>query len=158
MTLVRAPGSIEQALDKIAGEPLLGGWSNMAAVVSRSENTVRNWANPTTEESIPIELALRLDLAWQKAGMTGAPIRDAYNALADQLREAEFGCQLELLRAAAKFARENGEAEEWSMLAALPEATTADIDKAAQEVSHAVAHGQGLLGIFRRVRRTRAPP
>lgn len=160
VTHARAPGSIEQALDRIAGEPLVGGWAAMATIVERGESTVRNWANPTTPESIPLDLALRLDLAWQKAGLAGAPIRDAYNGLADQLREAEFGCQLELLRAAAVFARENGEAEEWAMLAALPEASVADIDKAVQETSHAVAHGQGLLSIYRRLRRSRsrAPP
>ncbi|MCC2978884.1 hypothetical protein [Sphingomonas sp. IC4-52] len=160
MTIARAPGSIEQALDKIAGEQLLGGWAGMAGVVDRAENTVRNWANPNTPESIPLDLALKLDLAWQMAGLIGAPIRDAYNALADQLREAEFGCQFELLRGAAAFAKENGEAEEALMLLALPGADEAAIAKAEREVSQVVALADNLRGMIRRLRRSpnRSPP
>lgn len=155
----RAPGSIEQALDKLAGEPLLGGWTNLAAIVGRAENTVRNWANPTTDESIPLALALRLDLAWQRAGLLGAPIRDAYNALADQQREGEFGCQIELTRGTAVFARENGQAEEALLMASLPGAGEAEIAAAERELSDVTALASDLAGKLRRLRRSsRAPP
>lgn len=158
MTHHRAPGSIEQALDKIAGEPAIGGWANMAVITGRTEGTVRNWANPTTDETIPLGLALVLDRAWQQAGLIGAPIRDAYNALADQMREAEFGCQIELTRGTAHFARETGEAEEALLLATLPSAGDAEFAKAEQEVNHVTAHAAGLLGMLRRLRRARPPP
>lgn len=155
MTLVKPPGSLEQALDRIAG---VIPWPKMAEIAGRAESTVRDWANPTTDTSVPLALALRLDLAWQRAGQLGAPILHAYLALADQAREAEFGCQVELTRGVAVFARENGQAEEAALLATLPGADDADFVKAEREISEAAAHATGLLGMLRRLRRTRAPP
>lgn len=155
MTLLKPPGSIEQALDRISG---VIAWAEMARIVDRTEGTVRNWANPTTDESVPLALALRLDLAWQRAGQLGAPILHAYLALADQAREAEFGCAIELTRGTAAFARENGEAEEALLLATLPGAAEEDFAKAEHEVSQVTAHATSLLGMLRRLRRTRAPP
>ena len=155
MTLMRAPGSIEQALDRIAG---VIGWAAMGEIVGRAEATVRNWANPTTDESVQLPQAVKLDLAWQRAGQVGAPLLHAYMALADQPREAEFGCQLELTRGTAVFARENGEAEEALLLATLPGAGPAEFVAAERHVRDVTAHATGILGMLRRLGRARAPP
>ena len=155
MTYLKPPGSIEQALDRISG---VIDWASMASIVERTEGTVRHWANPATPESVPLTLAIRLDLAWQAAGQIGAPLLNAYMALVDKAREAEFGCQIELTRATAVFARENGQAEEAALMLTLPDADEADFVKAEQEVEHVVAHASGMLGLIRRLRRSRQPP
>ncbi len=155
MTLAKPPGSIEQALDRISG---VIAWPEMAAIVGRAESTVRNWANPTTEESVPLTLAVQLDLAWQRAGQLGAPLLNAHMALADRARVNDLGCQLELTRGVALLARENGQAEEAALLATLPGADDTAFALAEREVNDAVAQATGLLGMLRRLRRTRAPP
>ena len=67
MTLHRPPLSIDAGLARIAGQ-LPDGWAGMAQAVERSESLVRAWGQPGRRERIPLEEAIRLDLAYRAAG------------------------------------------------------------------------------------------
>lgn len=152
MTVVRAPGSIEQALDRISG---IIPWVEMAVIVDRDVSTVRNWSLPHTRESIPITLAVKLDLAWQREGQLGAPLLNAYMALVDAAREEEVGCQVELTRNLAAFAKETGEAVEATALGTLPDADDGVLANADRQLNDVDVQVSIMRSLIRRIRRTR---
>lgn len=109
MTKLRPPSSIDAALSRIAGL-VPDGWAGMAAVVDRRERTVRNWGDPDTPESIPLECAIALDLAYIDAGGVGAPIHETYALQLDLQLQTRYGDALQLAALNADFIREAGEA------------------------------------------------
>ena len=122
MTKSRPPLSIDAALGRIAGQ-LRGGYDDMALECGRATRTVRHWSDPDAEESIPIECAIKLDLAFQAAGGTGAPIFETY-ALQLELAAADrFADSMELARRIPDIIRECGEANAALVEAADPSAT-----------------------------------
>lgn len=109
MTKLRAPGSIDAALSRIAGL-VPDGWAGMASTVDRKERTVRNWGDPDTPESIPLECAIALDLAYIAAGGVGAPIHETYALQLNLQLQTQFGDILQLATLNAEFILEAGQA------------------------------------------------
>lgn len=137
MTKARAPLSIDAALARIAGH-LPNGFPEMAAVAKREVRTVRNWSDPDTPESVPVECAIALDLAYIAAGGTGAPIFEAYAHQLEIAAATHFADQQQLLRHAQAVAKETGEANSAIIGAAQPSATEADRRAALTEIEEAI--------------------
>ncbi|HKY80855.1 MAG TPA: hypothetical protein VJM09_05215 [Sphingobium sp.] len=133
MTKRRAPLSIDAALARIAGQ-LHGGWTEMADVAGYVERTVRAWGDVDREEQINLPSAIRLDIAFQAAGGTGAPIFEAYGDMVRAAQADAFGSKQELHREAIALIKENGEAEMALLEAALPGSGPAEEAKAQREL------------------------
>ncbi|MEM9965522.1 MAG: hypothetical protein AAGC58_09265, partial [Asticcacaulis sp.] len=105
MTKLRPPLSVYRALSRIAD---IIGWDGCAAVCGKTEWTMRKYADPDAEREISLRDAIRLDLAYRRAGGRGMPLFQAY-ALRLEIEEwhDEDGCFIGLAREAA---RESGEA------------------------------------------------
>lgn len=116
MTKRRSALTFERALSSVAGSI---GWAAAAAIVGRSENTVRNWSDEDSAAGIRLDAALRLDVAFHQAGGEGWPFLHCY-ALRVEADSADAGADAHALtRAAAVAAREGGEAIEATIAAAL---------------------------------------
>lgn len=138
MTSVRPPLSIDGALARIAGQ-MPGSWHEMATIVGRADSTVRNWGNPNTSESIPIDSAIQLDIAYQAAGGIGAPIYETYSLQLETALAERFSCAIALARKTMTAIREGGEAHEALVAATLPGASDRDRAEAAREVEEGIA-------------------
>lgn len=138
MTKLRQPLSPYRALMRIAD---LIGYDGCAAVLNKTEWTIRKYADPDTEREISLRDAIRLDLAFSRAGGDGAPLFEAYAArLATELEPVDEAGHL--IHDSREAARECGEALD----AALGVATgLGDRKEALREVSEAVAAFQKLL-------------
>lgn len=137
MTVHRAPTSIDHALARIAGQ-LEGGWVGMARTVSRSETTVRAWGQPGRREQIPMAAAIALDLAFQAAGGTGAPIFETYALQLDLACINRFADRAALGVHLASVIKESAEAESAMLSAILPDAGPAEIRRALRELEEAL--------------------
>lgn len=137
VTVVRPALTIDGALARIAGH-LRGSWAEMAIVVDRAENTVRDWGNPNAGVSVPIEAAIALDLAYMAAGGLSAPIHEAYGLLLETRFAQRFACAIELGRKTMAAIREGGEAHEALVAATLPGATDRDREQALREVEEGI--------------------
>lgn len=137
MTKHRAPLSIDAALARIAGQ-LEDGWKTMAEITGRERRTVQNWGDPDTPESVPINFAIALDLAYLAAGGSGTPIFEAYAHKLEQAEAANFADRYDLLRRAQAVAKETGEANSAILGAAQPNASAADKRAALTEITEAI--------------------
>lgn len=138
MTKLRPPISPHRALTRIAD---LIGYDGCAAVLNKTEWTIRKYADPDTEREISLRDAIRLDLAYQRAGGVGYPLFEAYAVRLeielDPVDEAGH-----LLHASREAAREGGEALDAALGIA---AGLGDRREALREVSEAVAAFKKLL-------------
>jgi hypothetical protein len=137
MTKFRPPLTVGDAIIRIAAQ-LDGGFREMAQVANREERTVRNWSDPDTPESIPVDCAIALDLAFAAAGGTGTPIFEAYGFQLKDAAAARFADQQQLLRLAQSVAKETGEANTAILGAAQPDASAADRRAALEEIGQAI--------------------
>lgn len=137
MTKARSPLSIEDALDRIAGQ-IPGGKNAMATIVDRQPRTVRNWGDPETPESIPMDCAIALDIAFQQHGGEGAPIFETYATLLDVARAQRFGDEFELSHRTQAAIKEGGEAFAALVAASRPGSSVQERQSAAREVLEAV--------------------
>ena len=147
MTKLRAPLSIEQALQRIAGQ-LASGVEGMAAVSARQPATIRSWMDPDRPEQVSLDAAIALDLAYQAEGGTGAPLFEAYAArlqLAEATRFADRHC---LLHHAHGVAKEGGEAIAAIIAAARPGASEADRRAAHRETAEAYEKIRDILPLL----------
>lgn len=153
MTHHRAPLTIDAALARIAGQ-LTGGWTEMAEVTERSESLVRAWGNPERREQIPLADAVRLDLAYRRAGGDGAPLYETYGCQLEHAGMFQFANEIALGRLAATAIREGGEAHAALVLAAQPgvdnkhhRATLREVDEAIASLQSARLHVAALAGL-----------
>jgi hypothetical protein len=149
MTKVRAPLSLDGALARIAGQ-LPGSWAEMAKEVDRSERQVRNWGDPDVPDAIPMPAAIKLDLAFQKAGGEGAPIHDVYALLLHTARSDAFADQIDLSRHTAVAIRENAEAACAQIRCTMPGASPNDLAAAVRETEEAINAATATLAVLRR--------
>lgn len=156
MTKRRAPLSADAALARIAGL-LPGSWAEMALIASRKERTVRNWGDPDTAESIPLDCAIALDIAFQAAGGEGAPLFETYALQLELACMDRFADRFTLGRHAALVIRETAEANAAIVLAAQPGATNADRRRAAREVEEALGVLKHALPLLRPEERGQGP-
>lgn len=147
MTKLRAPLSIEQALQRIAVQ-LPGGVETMAAVAHRQPGTVRAWMDPDRPEHIPFPAAIELDLAFQEHGGEGSPLFEAYGAALELASAARFSNQHHLLDRAHAVIKEGGEAFAAIINAARPGATESDKREAYREAAEAFEHFRDILPIL----------
>lgn len=138
MTKLRAPLSIDAALARIAGQ-LPQGWAGIGEATGRAERTARNWGDPDTPEAVPMDLAIRLDLAFQAAGGQGAPIFETYALQLELAAATRFADRFALAKLAAETVRECGEANSALITASQPEANTSDHINALREIEEAIA-------------------
>lgn len=137
MTKHRAPLTFDAALARIAGQ-VEGGYDALALRCGRGARQVRNWGDPDTPDSIPVDVALDFDLAYAEAGGEGSPYLEAFAHQREQLELAVHASRVALSHRAADFVREAGEAGSALVMAALPGATAADRRSAVKEVADVV--------------------
>ena len=147
MTKVRAPLTFDNALSRIAGQI---GWPAMAAATERKDRTVRNWGDPDTGESCPIDCALALDLAYGKGGGEGAPMFEVYALRLEADRAEIYADQAELTRRAIAGIKETSEAASAQLACTLPGATPADLVKAVRETEEAIAAETNTLALLKK--------
>ncbi|WP_443750362.1 hypothetical protein [Asticcacaulis solisilvae] len=109
MTKQRHPMTAYRALARIAGEI---GWDGAAAVLKKSESTIRKYADPDTEREISLQDAMRLDLAFRRAGGDGAPLYEAYTARLELDQVEDDDSPENLVRVTRTALRESTEAVE----------------------------------------------
>ncbi|MGA9659014.1 MAG: hypothetical protein WBQ60_07950 [Asticcacaulis sp.] len=146
MTKARAPLSPYRALIRIAD---LIGWDGCATVANKSEATVRSYSDPDTEREITLQAAMRLDLAFRRAGGDGSPLFEAYASRLDieldgNLVEAEH-----ILNASREAARESGEAIDAALHVGLGGGSRRE---AMREVSEAIGAFQSIMTKLKRMK------
>lgn len=147
MTKVRAPLSVEQALQRIAGQ-LPRGVDQMAEVAQRQPGTIRNWMDPERPEQVSIEAGIALDLEYQAEGGSGAPLFEAYAAKLDLGEAARFADRHRLLDYAHGVVKEGGEAHAALIAFARPGATELDRRHAFKEVAEAFEKLRDILPLL----------
>lgn len=136
MTKVRAPLSMEQALQRIAGQ-CSGGIEQMAQAVQRQASTVRAWMDPDRDEQASVEAGVELDLLFQAEGGEGCPIFEAYGAKLDLAAAQKFLMANRLQDYAVDVIREGGEAHAAIVAAARPGASPTERKIAHKEACEA---------------------
>lgn len=147
MTKNRAPLSIEQALQRIAGQ-LAAGVDAMAATANRQPGTVRAWMDPDRPEQVSLDAAIALDLAYQAEGGQGAPLFEAYATRLQLAEASRFADRHRLLDHAHGVAKEGGEAIAAIIAAARPDATDADHRAAHREAAEAYEKLRDILPLL----------
>lgn len=137
MTKRRAPLTIDAALARIAGQ-IPGGYDEMALIADRAVRTVRNWGDPDTPEQIPVDCAIRLDLAYQASDGPGAPIFESYAFQLELAASTRFADSYALAKLAPEVIRECGEANAAIVAAAQPGADDRLRQDALREAEEAV--------------------
>lgn len=149
MTKRRPPLSIDAALARIAGQ-LEDGWKSVGKAVARHPGYVRKWGDPDAREKMPIDDAIKLDLAYRAAGGDGAPIFECYAHLLDIEGGSWFADEAALGRLAAEIIRECGEAGSAIVLSSQPGAGPSQRQKTLREVEEAIGvltRARMLLGL-----------
>ena len=158
MTKHRAPLSIEQALQRIAGQ-LPGGIEEMARLTDHAPGYIRALGDPDRREKICVEDGIVLDIAFQAAGGIGAPIWEAYSYRLEMAEMSAFADRMSLGLLTAEVIKEGGEAHEALVRASQPGATAADRRAAEKEVGEALERlKQSLTHLSDSDPRERAPP
>jgi hypothetical protein len=122
----------------------------MGELTGRAERTVRNWGDPDTPDSVPMDCAIALDLAYQRAGGEDAPIHDVYELLLKTGREDNFADEFELSRRAGAAIKESGEAAQAQIACTLPGATAVDHEVAIRETEEAITAHTNTLALLRK--------
>lgn len=136
MTAVKPPMSIEAALARIAGQ-LEGSWAEMAEICNRALATVYAWGNSNVGDSIPMDCAIKLDIAYMRAGGIGAPIKSVYDLKVDCANRMAFADQAELASLTGKHIKESAEATIAQLACHQPGATPSDLRTAIRETQEA---------------------
>ena len=151
MTKRRAALSYELALTKIAG---LVGWERCAEVLDQSERTVRNWSDPDARAGIRMDAAEILDLEFQACGGSGSPLLECLALRQKSAAAQMWGSSEAITVAAAKSAKEGGEAIAAAIAAARPDADDTDYAIAERELEEGIAADTETLRAIRERRAT----
>lgn len=146
MTKERAPLTIERAIVRI--ESLLG-WARMAEIAGKEERTVRNWSDPDTGATIPLGVAIKLDVAYRAAGGDGAPLFQCYALRLEADTAEACADSRRLVELTALAAKEGGEAIAAFIVAAQPGATPQLKARAELEAEEAISALTATLTQFR---------
>ncbi|MFN3387467.1 MAG: hypothetical protein ACK40O_00935 [Allosphingosinicella sp.] len=140
MTKLRAPLTFDLALERVAG---VVGWSRVAEILGVAYRTVRDWTDPDTTPdvgcSVTLAKAVQLDVDYRAAGGEGAPMLQCFALLVETSLADACVSAVERARAAAKAAKENGEALQAQILASLPGACPGTIQIARRETEEAIS-------------------
>jgi hypothetical protein len=132
MTKRREPLTYHRALTKVAA---LLGWDTCAGLCGVTDRAVRNWSDPDTDSEIRVIDAERLDRAYLAAGGDHAPFHQVFGL---RLDIAACDRRADLTIAAARTAKESGEAVSAIVLAAIPGASPAALRRAREEGEEAI--------------------
>ncbi len=163
MTKHRAPLTIEQALQRIAGQ-LPDGIDGMARLTGHHPGHIRALGDPDRREKISVDDAIVLDIAYQASGGIGAPIWEAYTHRLELAQVSAFADGITLGRLTAKVIKEGGEAHAALVTASQPGASPDDYRSAEKEVGEAVQRLKQTLAHLDQLRqsspdhRAREPP
>lgn len=142
MTKHRPPLTFAAALARIVGQ-LPGNWEDAALVSGRAISTVRNWSNPDrTEDCVPIDCAIALDLAYRRAGGIGAPFYEAFTVQLEMAAVERFAAPAALMQLLPEVMKENSDAELSLVAAARPDADRRDYHFSLREIDEAIARFQ----------------
>ena len=111
MTKHRPALTLGAALGRIRGQ-LPGGWEEMASITGRNVSTVYGWDAPDSPGSIPMDCAIKLDIAFQKNGGVGAPIYEVYAIRMKDAEATAFADNATLIDQLAVVLKEGAEAEQ----------------------------------------------
>lgn len=142
MTKAREPMTYDAALVRIADRL---GWDEMAKVTGRKERTVRNWADPDTGETCPVDCAELLDLAYRGAGGEGYPMADTMARRLELAATVAFADQAALSRTTERLVKEAGEAFAALIAASREGVCFATLQNARREVSEMADEATGAL-------------
>ncbi len=145
MTKPRLPLTAYRALTRIADRI---GWDGCASVISKTEWTIRKYADPDTEREISLQDAMRLDLAYRRAGGEGAPLFETYAARLE-LDLAPALPDDDLFVTSGRAARESGEALDHTLHYATGQG---DHARALREVSEAIEAWTAILHKLNRLK------
>jgi hypothetical protein len=147
VTKTRAPLSVEQALQRIAGQ-LPEGIDSMARIAARQPGTVRNWMDPDRDEQVSLDAAIELDLAYRAAGGAGSPLFECFGARLD-LADADKFLQAHRLHDYAHgVIKEGGEAHAAIVAAARPGASPIEKKIAFKEAVEAYEKLRDILPLL----------
>lgn len=146
MTKPRKALTPYRALSKIADEL---GWDGCAALLEKSETTLRKWGDPDAEREMSLQAAIRLDAAYIRAGGTSAPLFECYAARLDLAAHHEVD-RTHLLEATGKAAKETGEAVAAALDAAARTNHPAMLAKAIDEAKEGIEALHALLFTLKR--------
>lgn len=149
MTTAKAPMTMEIALARIAGQ-LPGGWAEAATICDRALATVYAWGNPNTDDSIPMGCAIKLDLAFLRAGGIGAPIKSVYDLKVECARRMAFADQAAIADLASTSVRENAEATIAQLACTQPGATPEHFRTAIRETQEAAEATMNTLAALKK--------
>lgn len=136
MTKTRTPLSVEQALQRIAGQ-LPDGVNSMAEIAHRKPASIRNWMDPDRPEQVTLEAAIELDLAFQENGGVGTPLGQVYLAKLDLADSSRFAERHRLLEYTQGVVKEAGEAVSALIALSRKDATETERRTAEREVAEA---------------------
>jgi hypothetical protein len=148
MTKVRPPLTINNALDRIAGQ-VDGGWATMATAIGKRERTVRNYGDPDTPEEISARDSIALDILFQQHGGEGAPIFQTYALQLELDRADAFATQAEIARRVQASIKEGAEAAQAAIACTLPGASQADFVSAIREHEEAISANTDTLAALK---------
>lgn len=149
MTAVKPPMTIEAALARIAGQ-LEGSWAEMAEICNRAPATVYAWGNANMGDSIPMDCAIKLDIAYMRAGGIGAPIKSVYDLKVDCANRMAFAEQAELASLTGKHIKESAEATIAQLLCHQPGATPGDLRTAIRETQESLEATMDTLAALKK--------
>ncbi len=150
MTKLRPPVSIEQALYKVLG---VLGPELASKVTGRGAGYLTSMSDTDTRFQLAVKDAIALDLAYAELREQGTsavyPIYEAYGLILETEASERFATAEALQRHAAEVAKEGGEAAEWVIRASLPNASSADKDRARRELEESIAADQAALRLLK---------
>lgn len=135
MTKARHPLTFHRALTRVAG---MIGWDGAAEECGVADRTVRNWSDPDADAEISLRDALRLDIAYQRAGGRGAPLFECYALRLETEGVPVHADADDLVSASASTAKEAGEAVSALIHASRRSASMADRRDARREAEEAI--------------------
>lgn len=148
MTKEKAPLTFEDGLARISGK-LAGGMAELAQLAGRQSSTCYEWMNPDKADlSVPVHIAVNLDIAYLEAGGGTPPLFAAYEHQLGRVAEQRLACRIELARRAVDVIREGGEAHAAIMAATLPDATPESRRTARSELGQALQAIQDILPLL----------
>ncbi|SNS20873.1 hypothetical protein SAMN06295912_102273 [Sphingomonas laterariae] len=143
MTKRRDPLTFSLAITRVAG---LLGWGDAAAIVDRSERTVRLWSESDAGGTPTLDQAIALDRAYLAAGGDSAPLLRSYALQLETSMADAFADRIALAGDIAQAARESAEAVASSIHASQAGASPTAIHHAIAETEEASGAITRLLG------------
>ncbi len=145
MTALRDPFTFADAMTRVR---LVIGWKAARSIARVSDRTARAWSEEGSNRRPRVDVALRLDAAYQAAGGDGAPFLEAFGFQLDVTVQRQEACRAALAAELMVLLKEFGEAMSAAMLLTQPGTSPRDAHRAFAEAQQL---GQLLDAVMRRL-------